>query len=540
MKKNAYLIPLLAGLFFLPASPARAEERSGPAAAGNTVGLLLRLPESWDGYTFFAPLNAKTTFLVDPWGRLVRSWESDYSPGNAAYLLPGGHLLRTGRVPGNFTLSGGGAGGVVERYDWDGNRLWQYFYVTDTHRQHHDACPMPNGNVLLIAWESKTRAEALAAGRKPDRVTADGLWPDTVIEVRPTGPTTGEVVWEWHTWDHLVQDYSAARPDYGDPAAHPERVDLNYTAPGFLPAAADWMHTNGVHYNAALDQVVLSVRHFSEFWVIDHGTTPAEAAGHTGGRRGRGGDLLYRWGNPAAYGRGTTGDQVFYGQHHAHWIADGLPGAGHFLVFNNGGGRPGADYSSVDEVSPPLDATGGYLLDSGAAFGPEALTWSYVAPVPPDFYASYISGAVRLPNGNTLVCHGPYGTFFEVTPAGKTVWAYVNPVTGDGALMQGETVPGTSANKENSTFRAYRYAADGPELSGIDLTPGGYIEGYRDGDVNGDLRTDSRDLQILLLVVSGILPSGNPPCTYPERADFDAGGTLDATDLAALAALLAE
>ena len=69
------------------------------------------------------------------------------------------------------------------------------------------------------------------------------------------------------------------------------------------PVRADWMHSNAVAYNAELDQVLLNVLEFNEFWIIDHSTTTAEAAGHTGGKHGKGGDLLYRWGNPRALSR---------------------------------------------------------------------------------------------------------------------------------------------------------------------------------------------------------------------------------------------
>jgi hypothetical protein len=65
---------------------------------------------------------------------------------------------------------------------------------------------------------------------------------------------------------------------------------------------------NSIDYNPDLDQIALSVKGNSEAWIIDHGTTTAQAAGHTGGRRGQGGDLLYRWGNPLTYRAGTAND----------------------------------------------------------------------------------------------------------------------------------------------------------------------------------------------------------------------------------------
>jgi hypothetical protein len=187
------------------------------------------------------------------------------------------------------------------------------------------------------------------------------------------------------------------------------------------------MHSNAVSYNAEFDQVMLSVLEFSEIWIIDHSTTTAEAAGHSGGRQGKGGDLLYRWGNPRAYRAGTTKDQRLFGQHNAHWIPKGLPGEGHVLVFNNGRRRIGGAYSSVDELVLPVDADGRYAHKPGEAFGPDQPIWSYAAPKRADFYAEFISGAHRLPNGNTFICSGPNGTIFEVTPEKDVVWKYVNP-----------------------------------------------------------------------------------------------------------------
>ncbi len=184
------------------------------------------------------------------------------------------------------------------------------------------------------------------------------------------------------------------------------------------------MHVNSVDYNPKFDQIMISVHEFNEVWIIDHSTTTAEARSHAGGRCGKGGDLLYRWGNPRVYRSGSNADQRLFAQHRAHWIADGLPGAGHMLVFNNGNGRPDGAYSTVDEIVLPVNSQGLYEKEEYVAFGPERANWSYSAPDPSSFFSMMISGAHRLPNGNTFICSGNQAILFEVTPAGETVWRY--------------------------------------------------------------------------------------------------------------------
>lgn len=165
---------------------------------------------------------------------------------------------------------------------------------------------------------------------------------------------------------------------------------------------------------------------------------------------------------------------MLFQQHDAQWIADGCPGAGNILIFNNGLSR---NYSSVDEIAPPVDASGHYFIAPDAAFGPEALTWTYQAGNPTDLYSEAISGAQRLPNGNTLICDGVHGVFLEVTADGETVWKYVNPVVRTGPLEQGE-VPGLDdrGHQWNAVFKIHRYDPDYPGLAGRDLTPGDPIE----------------------------------------------------------------
>jgi hypothetical protein len=442
-------------------------------AQGLTVGCLLNDDASFEGYTLFSPMSSRTAYLIDNGGFLVNSWFSAYRPGLSVYLLENGHLLRTGTV-GNQYYAAGGAGGIVEEYTWEGDLVWEYVYSSVDQLQHHDIEPLPNGNVLIVAWEYKSLAEAIAAGRNPALITEGKLWPDHVIEVDPSGASGGTIVWEWHVWDHLIQDYDPGAANYGVIADHPELIDLNRVAGGPGAGRADWNHVNSVDYNPHFDQIILSSHAFDEIWVIDHSTTNEEAAGHTGGLSGKGGDLLYRWGNPEAYRLGNDEDKRFYSQHDAKWILEGYPGEGNILVFNNGTQRPGADYSSVDEIVPPIDTLGHYAFTPGAPFEPEDQRWMYTAADPPGFYAQNLSSAQRLPNGNTLMCDGSDAIFFEITAELDTVWIYVSPVLLGGVVNQGDPVPPGG----RTVFRAERYAPDFAGFNGHDLTPGDPIEHY--------------------------------------------------------------
>ena len=222
---------------------------------------------------------------------------------------------------------------------------------------------------------------------------------------------------------------------------------------------------------------MISIPNWGELWIIDHSTTTAEAAEHAGGASGKGGDILYRWGNPEAYQTGTVTDKQLFFQHNTLWIAPGLPGAGNILVFNNGQQRPEGDFSTIDELGAPMmESSGNYTLTPGSAYGPAELVWSYAAPIPTDFYSSFISGAQRLPNGNTLICSGATGTFFEIDSLGTVNWFYISPTSSNGPLTQGEPIPVDNNRNANVVFRATRYAPDYPGLADKDLTPGEPIE----------------------------------------------------------------
>jgi hypothetical protein len=456
-----------------------------------TRGLVLNTPAASPGYVLFAPLLSGTTYLIDTEGKVVHTWDTDLAPGGSVYLLDNGHLLRTAREPDVPVFKGGGQGGRIREFTWENELVWDFTLATEERLLHHDIRKLPNGNVLAIAWERKSAEEALRAGRRPDLVPEKGLWPDLVLEIEPVLPDGGRIVWEWHAWDHLVQDHDPDAPNYGAIADAPHRIDVNGSVPepmddkelerlkalGYMPAgathddrASDLLHTNSVDYNAALDQVVLSVPRFDEIWIIDHGTTTEEAAGSSGGRRGRGGDLLYRWGNPKACGRGAESDQQLFAQHDARWIPEGLPGAGRIMVFNNDAGAKDAKHSIVFELAPPLDAEGRYVLEPGRPWGPAQPQWRYEAPDRTSFHAPFISGAHRLANGNTFICQGPAGRFFEVTPQGEVVWEYKSIYSGNIRNPDGSP-PHPVGKATHAAFRATKIPPDHPALAGRTLRP---------------------------------------------------------------------
>jgi hypothetical protein len=461
------------------------------------LGLNINDPRAYPGYTLLAPMTSGTTYLIDLKGRAVNTWKSDCSPALGAMLLENGHLLRPGALNGEpHPLNGSGAGGRIQEFTWEGRPVWDYTLATDNLLPHHDISRLPNGHVLVLAWEAKTVAEALAAGRR-NLSGAGPFLPDCLLEVRPDGPTGGEVVWEWHVWDHLIQDVDPSQANYGDVAEHPELIDVNFgenpipnmtanstgmtqlRSLGYAGGGggrsrsqrmnSDWTHINAVAYNPELDQIMLTAHAFSEIWVIDHGTTRAEAAGHSGGRHGRGGDLLYRWGNPRTYRAGKHSDQRLFFPHGGHWIPRGRPGEGHALVFNNGSRRGGGPYSSVDEIELPLDDQARYALEVGQAFAPNDPVWSYTAPVKADFYSMLLSGAQRLPNGNTLICSGMSGVLFEVTPDQDVVWKYTCPV---GGTLSSNSAGGMGPPGGSALFRGLRYSLDDPSVAGRDIVPG--------------------------------------------------------------------
>ncbi len=480
-------------------SPAEAPDDGGgdvetaPGVDDQPRGLLLSTPAATPGYVYYAPLVSNVTYLMESdSGAVVRTWESDLLPSAFVYLLDSGHLLRGGREPGVAVFSGGGQGGRIQEFTWEGDVVWDFRFASEEHLLHHDVAVLPNGNILAIAWEAKSLEDTQQMGRVPEMTPEGGIWPDMIVELEPQPPDGARIVWEWHAWDHMIQNHDERLDGYGDPSAHPELIDVNagpqppddlpdeersrYQEIGHVPEdsehdpAADLMHTNAIAYNATLDQIAVSVLAYNEIWIIDHSTTTEEARGHDGGRWGRGGDLLYRWGNPRAYGRGDEAQQRTFGQHDVRWIPEGLPGAGNMLVFSNNVPGPEDPHSTVFEITPPMDETTGYVLTGSDPYGPTTPRWSYAAPDPTSFHSPFISGAHRLPDGHTLITSGGPGRFFEVTRDGEIVWEYRSPNSGD-VDPTDDTLQFLIRQFPYAAFRATKLLPDHPALQGRDLTP---------------------------------------------------------------------
>ena len=424
----------------------------------NTLGALVVTNDAYNGLTLFS--SNKNSYLINNCGQVINKWNSNYDRGGDVYLYPDGSILRAGKIDNN-DISFGGIGGIIEKFDWEGNLTWSYTYSSSTFSQHHDLQLLPNGNILILALERKTEAEAILAGRDPQFINEGELYTEQVIEIVPMGTNQASIVWEWDAWDHLTQDFDNTKQNYGSVEDNPQLLDINYIPNGV--GKRDWLHFNSMQYNEDLDQIIMNSQSLGEFYIIDHSTSMAESSSHSGGNRDKGGDFLYRWGNPRVFKSGSEQDQKLFGAHFPHFIPDIYTDGGKILIFNNGLGRS-ANFSTVNIINPPLTVNGNYTMSNpGDSFLPNDFDWTYIDPIDPlNFYSRIISSAQRLPNGNTLICEGTRGHFFEIDPSSNVVWRYKNPDAVNGILTQGDAPNG------NPVFRAKKYSSN--YLNGINLT----------------------------------------------------------------------
>jgi len=340
-----------------------------------------------------------SSILVDKKGEILKRWDFEIALGNDLELLPDGKLLGTFKID-NPSFSFGGYGGLIRMLNPDESVFWEFNYHSEDYLAHHDVEMLPNGNILILAWERTLVADAINLGIEVDY----DVYTESLIEVNPT---TNEIVWEWHTKDHIIQDIDNTLPNFGVVKDNPHLINHNYN----LNETGNLMHANGIDYDPDKDIIYLSVNFYSEVWVIDHSTTTIESSSHQGGNYNKGGDLIYRFGNPKAYNN-TLGTRLFDNNHFPNFLEMGEPGAGNILIFNN---NSGAGQSIVHELKMPTN----FKLIPNADNEPDEV-WSFTDS---NLFYSRISGAVRLKNGNTLICEGDYG-LWEISPEKEVVWKY--------------------------------------------------------------------------------------------------------------------
>ena len=391
---------------------------------------------AWNGYTVLSPLGTQAAIVIDMNGNVVKRWDGYVSSaGGPVRVLPGGVVMgAAGANPRRQESLE-----LVQR-DFDGKVLWRFDHneqiqirdgqtkeakTTWALRQHHDwqredfpagyyspdAKPgTEGGNTLVLTHTNHIRPKVAPTATLED---------DRIIEVS----WEGKIVWEWIASDHIDEfhfDEDARKAIASTPAG---------------PGGFDWMHVNSATYlgpNHWYDQgdkrfapnnVIISSRQASFLAII-----------------ARDGSIVWQLGPDFGASPELRAIRQIIGQHNAHFIPKGLPGAGNVLVFDNGGasgyGRPS-----------PVALNGQNIFARPTSRVLEIdpvslkLVWSYTSPT---FFATNISGAQRLPNGNTLVTEGPDGRLFEVTKESAIVWEYVFPMFT------------TGARPSNSVYRAYR------------------------------------------------------------------------------------
>jgi len=345
-------------------------------------------------------------------------------------VLPGGHVISASgaRPPHQESLE------LVQR-DFDGKVVWRFNRgeqikapqgLVWSARQHHDwqRDDFPAGYYSPEYTPSTAPRTTLIlshAERMQPNVADVTLGDDRLIEVNEKG----DIVWQWLASDHI--DEMGFAPDA-------RAVIKSAAAFNKARGSYDWLHVNSATYvgpnqwfdkgdmRFAPNHVIISSREASIIAIV-----------------ARDGSVVWRMGPDFSASRELRAIRQIIGQHHPHLIPKGLPGAGNLLVFDNGGS---SGYGFAGPIAP--EGRGAFQRATSRVLEINPVTlqlvWSYTNA---RFFSTNISGAQRLPNGNTLITAGAGGRMFEVTPEGATSWEYMFPMF-------------TGANQSNAVYRAYR------------------------------------------------------------------------------------
>lgn len=374
-----------------------------------------------DSYLLVNDALNNRVYLMDKEAAILHEWELQTGLGNDCVLLHNGELLALleDEAP---QINFGGFAGKLQMVNPDNSIEWEHTISDNTMISHHDVEMLPNGNIIILVWMKKTAEEAQENGFNFNY----DIYPESVFEL---DPESMQIVWEWHSWNHIIQDIDETKPNFGVISEHPEKIDINYNP----NESGDIMHANGIEYDEKNDLIFLSINFYSEIWVIDHSTSSEEARGNTGGNFNKGGNLIYRFGNPEVY-QNPRGERLFYNNHYPNINIDGDKNT--MFVFVNGFNK---GQSTVYEFQFEDNFTLNPLEDNEPK-----IIWSYTHP---DLFSQKVSGATELPNGNILITEGDYGAW-EITREGEIVWKF----NGDGFF-----------------WRIYPYQKGNPALSPFNL-----------------------------------------------------------------------
>ncbi|MGB5393396.1 MAG: aryl-sulfate sulfotransferase [Lutimonas sp.] len=425
MKRSNFLALIMVILFISCESDPINEEIPEPVVLSPNIDIYE--PDLLDNSYVLAMENGGTdAYLLDRAGYKIKTWKFDKKLGNDLEIMPDGKLLGIFKSD-NPVFSFGGFGGIVKIFNTDGSEHWSFEYAGENYIAHHDVEMLPNGNLLIMVWERIKAQNANEAGID----VANDIYPEALIEV---DPKSDRIVWEWHSFDHVVQDQFPDRINFGEVSQNPQLIDFNYNP----MENGDIMHANGIDFDPVKNLIYISVNFYHEVWVLDHSTTTEEAKTSKGGNYNKGGDLVYRFGNPTAY-KSNYGARLFNNNHFPNFLEKNEIGAGNLLIFVN----KGLD----DELSTvyELDLPENYDMKPDTDIEP-GIVWQFGDP---DLSFGRISGAVRLKNGNTLICEGDFG-YWEVTPNGEVAWKY-------------------NGLGDTSFWRGYAYAQDSEEIKALGL-----------------------------------------------------------------------
>jgi len=378
-------------------------------------------------YILLNDAASNRAFIMNKQAKILYEWKLSNNIGNDVYLLPDGNLIASLEAD-NPKIPLGGKGGKIQLISPNNNINWEFVYSSQQGEIHHDVEMLPNGNILAMVWEKLDAEIAIEEGY----MNFEDIYPESIIEI---DPKTDSIVWKWSSMNHLIQDFDETKSNFGSISDNPNLIDINYSSKATLlpEVQGDIMHANGLSYDQINDLIFLSVNSYSEVWVIDHSTTIDEAASNSGGTYNKGGGLVYRFGNPNAYGN-TKGQRLFYNNHYPNLLKD--DNTGEILIFSNGNH---IKQSTVYRLQLPST----FNLNTNYDNEPEII-WSYTDP---DLYSGKVSGADILENGNILITEGDFGVW-EVTTDKEVVWKF----SGEGFY-----------------WRAYHYTKDSPTMQILGL-----------------------------------------------------------------------